>query len=87
MGRWDMCDREQEAGQTGHTGQADRSLGWAGIGERGGVGMGARRQEGGPSPGWWMAVVRLDVAKMVGNWRAGADVGTRSGECKSVGTI
>ena len=62
-------------------------LGWVGIGERGGVGMEARRQEGGPSPGSWMAVLSLDVAKMVGNWRAGADVGTRSGECKSVGTI
>ena len=57
-------------------------LGWAGIGERGGDGMEARRQEGVPSPGWWIAVVSIDVAKMVGNWRASADVGTKSGECK-----
>ena len=51
-------------------------LGWAGIGKRGGAGMEARRREGGPGPGWWMAVVGLDVAEMFGEWRANADVGT-----------
>ena len=68
--------RQGTRGRIDRAYRADRQVfGQAGRGKRDGTGMGEGRLEGGPGPGWWMAVGRLDVAEMFGEWRANADVG------------